>query len=367
MRTTFKLAAVFAFVALTSYAPAAAPPVAATAAGPSLQSLGPLYFNADGTMFAADTNAATIFALDLGAQATTGQAGTADVADLTGKIAAMLGTDAKDIAITDLAVHPKTHNSYVSVMRGQGPAARPALLKVDGAGKLTLVSMDTVQYTSVALPNPPAADAEGGRGQRANSVTAITFTNGRVFVAGLSNEEFASKLWSIGYPFTKADQGTSVEIWHTDHRRLETRAPIYAMMPMQLDNNQPFIVAAYTCTPFVKFQVSALKAGEKFSGTTIGEFGAGNRPLDMIRYQKDGKDYILMANTSRGIMKVATAPFATATPLTAPITTETGGVPYETIKSMTGVLQLGMLDATHAVTISGANNGPMNLSAVALP
>jgi hypothetical protein len=198
-------------------------------------------------------------------------------------------------------------------------------------------------------------------------VTAITFANGRVFVAGLSNEEFSSKLWSIGYPFSKADQGTSVEIWHTDHRRLETRAPIYAMMPMQLDNNQPFIVAAYTCTPFVKFQVSALKAGEKFRGTTIGEFGAGNRPLDMIRYQKDGKDYILMANTSRGIMKVPTAPFATATPLTAPITTETGGVPYETIKSMAGVQQLGMLDATHAVTISGANNGPMSLAAVELP
>ena len=40
----------------------------------------------------------------------------------------------RPIAITDLAVHPRTRNAFISVMRGQGPAARPALLRVDGAG-----------------------------------------------------------------------------------------------------------------------------------------------------------------------------------------------------------------------------------------
>jgi len=73
----------------------------------------------------------------------------------------MLGTDAKEIAITDLAVHPKTHNSFVAVMRGQGASARPALLRVDGAGKVDLVAAESLKSTSVTLPNPPAATTTG--------------------------------------------------------------------------------------------------------------------------------------------------------------------------------------------------------------
>ena len=37
-------------------------------------------------------------------------------------------------------------------------------------------------------------------------------------------------------------------------------------------------------------------------GTTIAELGAGNRPMDMIVYTKGGADYILMNNSSRGVM-----------------------------------------------------------------
>ncbi len=69
--------------------------------------------------------------------------------------------------------------------------------------------------------------------------------------------------------------------------------------------NQDYILAAYTCTPLVKIPVSSLQAGAKVMGTTIAELGAGNRPLDMISYKKDGHDFILMANSSRGVMKPA--------------------------------------------------------------
>ncbi|OFW28137.1 MAG: hypothetical protein A3G76_16410 [Acidobacteria bacterium RIFCSPLOWO2_12_FULL_65_11] len=361
MRTSLvKLSAVLVFVALTAYAPAAAPPMALPAVGPSLASLGPVVFAADGTMFAGDTQAATIFAIDLGAQANGGAPGTADVANINQKIAAMLGTDAGQIAITDLAVHPRTRNSFISVMRGQGPAARPAIVRVDGAGQLTLVATERLTYTSVALPNAPEA-----ANQRNNSITDLAFANGRVYVAGLSNEEFASKLWSVGYPFTTADNGTSVEIYHGNHRRLETRAPIYAFIPYTI-NNQQYIIASYTCTPLVKFPVSQLAPGAKFRGETIGEFGAGNRPLDMIRYQKGGKEFLLMSNTSRGIMKVPTDTFATAAPITSPVETETGGVPYEKVTSMTGVVQLDLLDATRSIVISGTPPA-LNLTSVALP
>jgi hypothetical protein len=44
-------------------------------------------------------------------------------------------------------------------------------------------------------------------------------------VAGLSNEEFSSKLRAVPYPFNSVDAGTSLEIYHGNHRRLETASP----------------------------------------------------------------------------------------------------------------------------------------------
>jgi len=361
MRSNFtRFAAVLGFVAIMGYAPAVQPVVTA-AGGPHLQSIGPLTFGPDGTLYAADSAAALIFALNLGAQDPAGAPGTASIEGIDQKIAALLGTDTKDIAIADLAVHPTTHHSFLSVMRGQGANARPALIRVDGAGALTLVNTDAVSFTSVALPN-----VQKSADQRTQSLTQVKFAEGRVWVSGLSNEEFASKLWSIPYPFTKGDAGTSLEIFHDNHRQLETRAPMYAFVPYTI-NGKASIVGAYTCTPLVTFPISDLKpnSGSKYRGTTIAELGAGNRPIDMIVYSKGGKDFLLMANTRRGVMKIATASFGSAAAITTPSTTETAGVPFEQVAAMRDIQQLALLDATHSVVIRGTNT--LALNAVDLP
>ena len=359
-----QIAALLALVAVTAYGPATARVAGAGETAASLSSIGPLTFAADGTLYAADPQAAAIYAFDLGASATGGAPGTANVAGLDQKVAAMLGTAANEVQITDLAVHPKTHNSFVAVMRGQGAAAKPALFRVDGAGKIELLPSESLKGTSVTLPNPPAATS-GARNNRSQSITKLAVSNGRVWVAGLSNEEFASKLWSVAYPFTKADAGTSVEIYHGNHQMLETRSPVYAFIPYSI-NNQPYIIGAYLCTPLVKFPVASLTPGAKFRGTTIAELGAGNRPIDMILYQKNGKEFLLMSNTSRGVMKIPTEGFATATPITTPVTSETGGIAYEKVTTMTGIQQLDKLDATHSIVIAQAAGG-LNLTAVDLP
>ena len=131
----------------------------------------------------------------------------------------------------------------------------------------------------------------------------MAYQNGKLFVAGLSNEEFSSKLRVIAYPFTQADRGTSVEIYHGNHGGLETRSPVYSFVPYMI-GGEPHIIGGYLCTPLVKFPVSSLAPGAKVQGTTIAELGAGNRPIDMILYKKDGKDFLLMSNTARGVMKM---------------------------------------------------------------
>jgi hypothetical protein len=362
MRTTVKLVAIVALVTATASMPSAERLIP-TAAGPAFQSIGPLTFSPEGVLFAGDKQAAAIFALDLGAQASGATAGTKDVEGVDARIASLLGTAPTEIAITDLAVHPRSKNTFVSVMRGQGPDAQPALVRVDGEGRLELVTLDTVKFTSVALPNAPAA-TPGARNPRANSITDLAFTNGRLFVAGLSNEEFSSKLWSVAYPFADADRGASVEIFHGNHDAVETRSPVMAFVPYTI-NGQPYIVGGYTCTPLVTFPIASLKAGDKVRGTTIAELGAGNRPIDMVVYRKNGQDYLLMSNTSRGVMKIPTSNFASAAPITQAVK-GTGGVPFETIASMTGIEQLDLLDATRTIVLSRTASG-RNLVAIALP
>src|SRR5581483_3077822 len=113
-----------------------------------------------------------------------------------------------------------------------------------------------------------------------------------------------------------------------------------------------------------RFPVASLAPGAKVRGTTIAELGAGNRPIDMVLYKKDGGEYLLMSNTSRGVMKIPTKDFGTQAGITTPIQ-GTAGIGYETIGSMTGVQQLDLLDATHSIVITKAATGALHLQAVA--
>jgi len=126
------------------------------------------------------------------------------------------------------------------------------------------------------------------------------------------------------------------------------------------------LIAGYLCTPLVKFPVTGLKAGAKVMGTTIAELGNRNRPLDMIVYQKDGKEFLLMSNNSRGVMKISTEGFATAEGITKPVA-DKAGVGYETITAMKGVEQLDLLDAANTIVLARTEAGVLNLNIVALP
>lgn len=360
-KTLLKLAVVFALAAATTSVTMSARPVTPLA-GPPLTSIGALSFASDGTMFAADPQAATIYAIIVSTPGTASQ-GTKDVPALDQKIAALLGTDASQIAIRDMAVQPKTRNTFVSVMRGTGASAQPALIRVDGTGAIDLVKLDAATFTSVTLPNPPAVAATG-RSNRSQSITRMALVDRTLYVTGLSNEEFSSKFWAIPYPFASADQGTSVEIWHTSHARFETNAPILTFVTNTTSGQTSFI-AGYTCTPLVRFPVSDLKPGAKVRGTTIAELGAGNQPIDMILYKKDGHDYVLMANTRHGILKISTDRFGNASGLTDPVQ-GTAGIPAEKIASIANVVQLDLLDETHSVVLTKTDAG-VSLQAVVLP
>jgi hypothetical protein len=326
-----------------------------------LKSAGVLTFGPDGVLFVGDSMGGQIFAIDT--QDRTASTATAvEVLGLTAKVAAMLGTTADQIALNDIAVNPASKKTYVSVSRGIGVAATPVIVRIDTSGKLEALSLDNVKYSSVVLPNPVNAST-GGRGgnNRLQAITDLAFVENRVFVAGLSNEEFSSTLRSIAFPFNTADKGTNVEIWHGSHNQFETNSPIRTFLPYKINGEQT-ILASYTCTPLVKIPVSSLTAGSKVMGTTIAEFGAGNTPLDMIAYNKAGKNYILMSNTSRGVMKFSADGLDAFSPITKSVS-DKAGVPYETIANLTGVLQMSQFDSQRAVILERTGD----LRTIALP
>jgi hypothetical protein len=131
-------------------------------------------------------------------------------------------------------------------------------------------------------------------------------------------------------------------------------------------NNEPHILAAYTCTPLVTFPVAELEPGQKVLGRTIAELGSGNRPLDMIVYNQGGADYILMSNNSRGVMKIPASDLGEFEHIDSAVP-DTAGVPYDTIASLTGVEQLDQLDNQRALILTRTGAGAINLQTIALP
>lgn len=331
----------------------------------ALQSMGPLAFGPDGILFAADTKAAALFAIATGDTKSAADAAPLKVEGINQKVAALLGTAADQILIQDLVINPISHNAYLAVSRGRGPEAVPVLVRVKTNGSLEVVSLDKVKFSRADLPDAPAENTSGRNNPRLESITDIGFIDGRVLIAGLSNEEFASTLRAIPFPFSTVAGPTSVEIYHGAHGRFETRAPVRTFAQFKIGKEE-HLLAAYTCTPLVQFPISELKPGAKIKGKTIAELGNGNRPIDMIVYQKDGKTYLLMANSTRGVMKITTDGIEKAESITERVA-DKKGLTYETLTSWTGVEQLDRFDSKQVIVLRRAEGGSMTLESLPLP
>ena len=344
-----------------------------TVGTPDWKSVGSLAFGPDGLLFVGDSQGGAVFAVETGDRTMDSASDSIAVAGLNEKVAGLLGIEARDMLINDMAVNPASGRVYLSVARGRGPTAAPVLVRVDRSGKIEVVSVEKVPFRKAMLTNVPAEGAgqpaakkgPGGGSSRSQAITDLAYVDGRVYVAGLSNEEFSSRLVSIPYPFAEVNGGTSVEIFHGAHGRLETRSPIRTFASYKI-HGEPYLMAAYTCTPLVKVPVAALKPGAHFKGTTVAELGNRNNPLDMVVYQKDGKDFILLANSSRGVMKISTDGVAEA-PSIADRVADTAGLPYQKVTEMKGVVQLDGLDKTHALVLVQKEGGALDLETVPLP
>ncbi len=345
-----------------------------------LRSAGPITFGPDGVLFVADNASATIHTIDLGDGGEASGAQPFDLEHVDERVASYLGAAVGDVAINDLAVHPATHQVYLSVQRGHGDDARAVLLRIDGVdGSVSEVDLVDVSTASVRLDDAPDESDErsdvtlptDGSGEeltfgdrtirilkrpiRMATVTDLACTADALLVAGLSNEEFASKLRRIPLPFGRDVEANNLEIFHVSHGQWETAAPIRTFVPYEGGRS---ILASYTCTPVVHFALDDLEPGTKVVGRTVAELGAMNQPLDMVSCTIGGEEHVLVANSSHGLIKIATRDIDDQPTLTEP--KEPIGVPRE-VEDLQGIVKLENLDDTHVLAMQVDDAGGKHL------
>jgi hypothetical protein len=350
---------------LTAARQPASPTVELTAGKVPLMSAGALAFGPSGILFVGDSVGGSIVAIDTEDTKAAAPAAKVNVDAVDAKIAALVGITPDQIVINDVAVNPVSKNVYLSASRGRGPDAMPLIVRVDTSGKVTPVALDSAKHASVSLADAPASNTTGRQNPRMQTITDMAYVNGNIMVAGLSNEEWSSALRSIPYPFNAAPKGATLQIWHSSHGRYETESPIRTFVPYTISGQQ-YVLAAYTCTPLVKIPVSALKPGAKIKGVEIADLGAGNQPLDMVPYKKDGHEYILIANSSLGVMKLKADKIESYAAINEPTVTDVAGVPYDKIGNLTNVQHIARVDDSNVLLLTG-KTAPINLTTMPLP
>jgi hypothetical protein len=352
--------------------------------GPAdVQSAGPITFGPAGILFLADNGSATVFAVDVADPGRATGAEPFDLADVDARIGSYLGCEPGDVDIRDVAVHPVSHNVYLSVQRGHGEAGRAVLIRIGVPdGTVTDVPLGEVPVAEAAIGDAPAADDQrqditlpsGEQGEeltyggrtirilrrpiRTSTVTDMVYVDGdpgALLVAGLSNEEFSSRLRRIPFPFGGDVTANSLEIFHVSHGKWETAAPIRAFVAY---DGGASILASYTCTPVVHFPLTGLVPGAKVVGRTVAELGAMNQPLDMVSFADGGEEYLLVANTSHGLIKIACRDIDGQAPLTMP--REPVGVPRET-KDLQGIARLANLNGGYVLALQVGEDGRRHL------
>ena len=355
--------------------------VAGAAPGP-LQSAGALAFDTGNVLFVGDAKAGLVHAYDFGeggfddqSDYQLGRAQTFEgrtlVDGLDHEIAAMLGVEAADITINDMVVHKASKQIILSVHRGLGPDAEPLLVKVN-QGAVELLELADAKHSAQAVgPVPVDETLEFGQPLNSLAITDIDYYKGELFVAGISNETFSSKLRRMAYPFTDDTRTSSIEIWHAVHAQYETRAPIITQTIAELDG-EPTLVAVYACTPIVRIPLDELQDGAEVRGTMIGEMGFGNTPIDSVPYVNawDQSHNFIVTNTNRSAVTLPAAAVATADAMPhgegiQPVFAVAGVAQYP--MPLSGTLHLDTVDDTWAVVVRRSPEDTRNIQLHTLP
>jgi hypothetical protein len=285
---------------------------------PDLLSVGPLAFAPGGVLLVGDPAAGAVFAIETGDGGGSSPHGPIAVEGIDVKAAALFGISLGEIRILDMAVNPSSGKAYLSASRGRGQDALPAILRVEPGGRIAVLDLENVRFAKALL------DRSSGVQQHApETMTELTYVNGRVFVACASGEAATQTLRAASFLFDDAGAETSVEGARGSEGPLETLSHVRTLASDAIES-EPYLLADFNPAP-----VSRLSSDEERANL----FGA---------LAPDGRQERLIIQTMEAR-------------------------PYQAIHSMKGVQQLDRLDDQRAVVLIQAVSGSLDLETITLP
>ncbi len=323
---------------------------------PHIQSMSKLTFGPNGILFLGDSKGGSVFAFDLEDDKKALTKSAIDIKDIDQKIGAMIGRPSHEILIHDLAVNPISQNIYLTVsFGGKNSKERDIfdpnylndatiLVKINTKGQVNQVSLENVYYNQLKLSSvvSPTAKWRSGRSKNIFTIRYMVFDEDKLYISGLSNEEFSSTFRVAEFPFTEKHSTTGVEFYHGAHGQYETSSPINTFIKYNI-NNQEHLLAAYSCTPLITVPLRDLSDGKQIRARTVAEIGPGSHPIDIKTYKKAGEEYILIANSRRGLIRMNPADLA-AQKGSINYRTSKAGVAYKTLIPGSNIRQLDNLN-----------------------
>ncbi len=286
--------------------------------GKTLTGASVLAFGPNNVLFVGDSKAGVIHAIPTKATAKDTLPFNAHTIDR--KIARKLGAIPSDLIINDMQIHPKSQEAYIALKNGHAPDAKSLIAIVSPKNNaIRFLDVSSSGKQQVSIKEPLTKDFNFYKDFPASTlnITDIDYHKGYIYVAGLTNGEFASTLRKIKYPFDgKQTKVGGIEMYHAVHAQKETRAPIRTMAFEEIDG-EPTLIAAYTCTPLVSIPASDIKEGNHIKAKTIAELGYGNTPIDMITFMAQEQDgsfdkKLLITNKQRSASLISLKDFAKA-------------------------------------------------------
>ena len=272
-----------------------------------LEGAGVLAFGPDNILFVGDSKAARVHAVKTEATALKDPVPfNLEGFDVT--LAKKLGIQPREVIVNDMKIHPVSQEAYIAIRLGYQPDAKSVIAIVHPAmPDIRFLAINSSNSTSTSVKNPASSDLVFWEETPASTltITDMDYNDGFVYVAGLTNSEFASTLRKIKYPFDDTQESVnSIEMYHAVHTQNETRAPIRTMLFSEV-NGASTLLASYTCTPLVTIPTAEITAGAAIKGKTIAELGYGNTPIDMLVVTTQAFDgstskSLLVTNKNRG-------------------------------------------------------------------
>ena len=345
---------------------------------PAIKSMSKLTFGPNGILFLGDSKGGAVYAFDFKDNNTPPSKNPINIKDIDKKIGALIGKPSNEILIHDLAVNPISQNIYFTVSFGAKNSGErdifdpnyltdaSVLMKLDANGKIQEIPLEEVLYNKLQLTSvlSPNEKWRNGKAKNIYTIRYLHFSNDKLYISGLSNEEFSSTFRVANFPFNNAHSTTGVEFYHGAHGQYETSSPISTFISYEI-NEQQHLLAAYSCTPLITVPLNNLKDGGKLRARTVAEIGPGSHPMDIRAYEKGGEEYILIANSKRGLIRMKPADIA-AQKKSINYRTSKAGATYKTLIPGSSIKQLDNLNKEYVILLTENKTKGYDLKSIAV-